>query len=131
MPTGLVGQASERRSQEQNRQEAIGRLRLRLAVEHRTVIPGPMMAAVTPSALWRSRCDAASGRIACNVRHAAFPALLAEALDALAARHWEPDRAAAALGCTMSQLLKLLRKHPPALATLNTARQRMGLAPLH
>lgn len=130
VPTGLVGQASERRSQGQNRGEAIRRLRLRLAVEHRTAAPGPMAAAVTPSALWRSRCDAASGRIACHARHEDFPAMVAEALDALAARHWDPDRAAQALGCTMSQLLKLLGKHPPALAALNAARQVCGLKAL-
>ncbi len=129
-PTGLIGQASERRSQELNRHEAISRLRLRLAVEHRSVAPGPMASPLTPSDLWRSRCDAHSGRVACNPRHDDFPAMLAEALDALAARHYAPDRAAAALGCTMSQLLTLLRKHPPAMAALNAARNQGGLPPL-
>src|SRR5262245_42828913 len=48
-PTGIVGQASERRSQEANRTEAIRRLRINLALEVRRE------AALQPSTLWQSR----------------------------------------------------------------------------
>lgn len=130
-PTGLVGQASERRSQEENRREAVRRLRLRLAVEHRTVTPGPLDVPLEASDLWQARCDPKTGRIACNLRHADFPAVLAEAMDALAARRYDPARVASVLHCTASQLVKLLAKHPPALVAVNAARQRLGQPPLH
>lgn len=130
-PTGLVGQASERRSQAENRREAIRRLRLRLAVEHRTVTPGPLEVPLQASDLWCQRCDARIGRIACNVSHGDFPALLAEALDALAGRRYDPSRVATVLHCTASQVVKLLAKHPPALVAVNAAREKIGQPPLH
>ena len=123
-PTGVVGRAGERRSQEETRRAALRRLRLALAVSVRS----PAAAAAAPSALWRSRCR--GGRIACNPGHGDFPALLAEALDALAAAAWEPRAAAAALACTPTQLVRLLADHSPALAACNAARAGRGLHPL-
>ena len=120
-PTGVAGQAGERRSQPENRHVAVRRLRLSLAVGVRS----PADAAAAPSALWRSRCR--GGRISCNESHADFPALLAEALDVLAAAGWDPPRAGAILGCTPTQLVRLLGDHPPALAALNAARDGLGL----
>jgi hypothetical protein len=123
--TGIVGQAGERRSQEENRRVAMKRLRLALAVEVRTA----GAAARAPSDLWRSRCR--GGRIACNPSHADFPSLLAEALDVLADAEWDPRRAAAILGCTPTQLVRLLGDHPPARAACNAARAARGVHPLH
>lgn len=120
-PTGVEGRAGERRSQPENRAVALRRLRLALAVEVRC--PGD--AAAAPSPLWRSRCR--EGRVACSASHADFPALLAEALDVLAANAWDPARAGAVLGCTPTQLVRLLGDHPPALGALNAARDAAGL----
>lgn len=120
-PTGVEGQAGERRSQPENRHVAVRRLRLALAV----AVRAPGDAAAAPSALWRSRCR--GGRISCNEAHADFPALVAEALDVLAANGWEPVRAAAALACTPTQIVRLLGDHPPALVALNAARDALGL----
>ena len=44
LPTGIEAGATERRSQEQNRLRAIGRLRLKLAVEHREALLGDLHA---------------------------------------------------------------------------------------
>ncbi len=123
-PTGVVGQAGERRSQPENRHVAVRRLRLALAVGVRT----PGAAAAAPSPLWRSRCR--GGRIACNPEHADFPALLAEALDVLADADHDPRRAGAILGCTPTQLVRLLGDHPHALAALNAARVAKGMHPV-
>ncbi len=123
-PTGTLGQAGERRSQGENRRVALRRLRLALAVGVR--FPGA--AARSPSPLWRSRCR--EGRVACNPSHADFPALLAEALDLLAETAWDPRGAGAVLGCTPTQIVRLLGDHPPALAALNAARGGLGLPPL-
>src|SRR5688572_10496311 len=75
-PTGIQGEASERRSQEQNRQVAILRLRINLAIHHRTEVSAERY---EPSELWRQRCR--SQRISINPQHEDFPAILAEALN--------------------------------------------------
>jgi hypothetical protein len=120
-PTGLSAEASERRSQGENRAVALQRLRLLLALDIRC----PAQSEPTP--LWRSRCR--SGRLAVNPDHADFPALLAEALDVLAAENHDPRPAAESLGTTPSQLIKLLKTDPRALLRLNRNRADLGLHP--
>jgi hypothetical protein len=120
-PTGIAAEAGERRSQEENRQVALFRLRLALAVEVRQPISLPD----APSALWLGRCR--GGRVAVNPRHDDFPALLAEALDVLASCANEVTAAAGVLGCTTSQLVKFLQLEPRAIAGLNRDREREGL----
>src|SRR5262245_40503713 len=123
-PSGLVAEASERRSQGENRTVALRRLRVNLALAlRRPVEPG-----AEPSPLWRSRCRA--GRIAANPDHPDFPARLAEALDHLIAHNMDIRAAAEALGCTASQLVKLLKDEPRALKTVNESRSEAGLARL-
>ncbi|MEY3459930.1 MAG: Peptide chain release factor 1 [Planctomycetota bacterium] len=120
-PSGLTALANERRSQEANRQEAIFRLRLLLALRIRTVASSE----VEPSPLWRSRCR--NQRISCNDRHPDFPALLAEALNAVDAKDYDLRRAAAALGCSSSQLTRFIARLPDALELVNTSRAARGL----
>ncbi|HOM17369.1 MAG TPA: peptide chain release factor-like protein [Thermoguttaceae bacterium] len=123
-PTGVTAEANERRSQAENRRQALFRLRVNLALEVRQPIP----AGYQPSPLWQSRCS--SGRVSVNPEHEDFPALLAEALDVLAASGAEPKLAAETLGCTASQLVKFLKKELRALALVNTWRKAGGLHPL-
>ena len=120
-PTGQHALAAERRSQEENRRVAVRRLRLTLAIEVRNVTSE----FVEPSALWSSRCR--DNKISCNDRHADFPALLAEALDAVDAKEYDVRRAAAALGCSTSQLIRFIAKERAALEKLNDERQARGL----
>lgn len=122
-PSGLVAEANERRSQAENRRAALFRLRLRLALEIRSgSIPDQ------PSPRWRSRCR--GGRIAISREHDDFPALLAEAIDVVAALSWDVKAAAGRLGCSASQLTKLLKDEPRALGLVNQARHAAGLRPL-
>ncbi len=120
-PTGVTGAASERRSQAQNRAMALFRLRVNLALQVRTPFVGP-------SDLWRRRCGGTSWRV--NPAHADFPSLLAEALDAVVAAAYAVPEAAAALGCTTSQLVRFLRVEPRALAGVNAQRQARDMRPL-
>jgi hypothetical protein len=120
-PTQLLAEASERRSQAENRQEAVFRLRLRLAVKVRLVIEIPYR----PSPLWLSRCR--QGKVAVNPRHEDFPALLAEALDVVAGCEYDVKAAAASLACTPSQLTKLLQLEPRAISAVNAAREQQGM----
>lgn len=119
-PTGITAEASERRSQADNRRVALGRLRLKLAVDHR-LPPDP----TGPSALWRRRT--VGGRIVVAVDHDDYPALVAEALDRLQATSWNFAPAAAALGVTSSQLTRLLRREPIAWTALAHHRAAAGL----
>src|SRR4051794_27949034 len=109
-PTGIRAEASERRTQGENRRAALNRLRIELALTVRQPIRREGEEPVRPSALWRSRCR--GGRIVINPEHDDFPAILAEVLDVLHALGDDPGAAALALGCSPSQLIKLLKKEP-------------------
>jgi len=112
-PTGVRAEASERRSQAQNRSMALFRLRINLALEVRI----PLAADYAPSSIWRSRCT--GGMLTVSDKHDDFPALLAEALDVVAACSGDPKLSAATLGCTPSQLVRLLKLDPRALLLVN------------
>lgn len=120
-PTGIEAEANERRSQAENRQVAVFRLRVRLAVEFRTVRSAESM----PSDLWRSRCR--EGRISVNPSHLDFPTILAEALDVLAMCEFDHVVAASRLDCTGSQLVKLLKDERSAFERLNHERVARGM----
>ncbi|AMV38660.1 peptide chain release factor family protein [Planctomyces sp. SH-PL62] len=121
-PTGIAAEAAERRTQGENRRQALFRLRLRLALEIRTP------AEPAPSPLWASRLR--GGRIVVSPEHDDFPALLAEALDVLASLDDDVKAAATALGCSATQLVKLLAAEPRALTQINARRTSRGLHPL-
>jgi len=123
-PTGIEGQASERRSQQQNKTAAIRRLRINLAIEARRAADSER----TPSLLWNSRCR--NGRISVSPRHDDYPAILAEALDVLFDEEAETSAAAKRLACTASQLVKLVKSEPRAWTLLNEHRSCRGLPPL-
>ena len=122
--TGLVGQASERRSRDLNHQMAVHRLRVELALGVRA----PSGEGDAPSPLWQARCR--QGKIVVSAGSDHFPALLAEALDRLGASEWNVARAAEMLGATTTQLVRFLQLEPRAMAQLNAARRQRGQRPL-
>ena len=122
-PTGIAAEASERRSQAENRRTAVKRLRLALALGHRAA-PDP----AGPSPLWQART--AGGRITVALDHDDYPALVAEAFDQFAAGGWRLPPAAAALGVSTSQLTRLCRREPAVWTALGRRRAAAGLAPL-
>ena len=122
-PTGITAEASERRSQADNRRVALKRLRLALALRHR--LPSDPAG---PSQLWRARTT--GGRISVALDHDDFPALVAEAFDRLAAAGWPLPPAAATLGVSPSQLARLCRRAPAAWMALGRQRTAAGLPPL-
>lgn len=121
-PTGITAEAAERRSQAENRSMAYRRLRLTLAIGHRSP------AAAYASPLWAARV--LQGRIVIAATHDDYPALVAEALDQLAATGWEPTAAAARLQVSPSQLLRMLRMRASAWTCLGRHRAAAGLRPL-
>jgi hypothetical protein len=122
LPSGVRAEGSGSRLRQDNLRAALFRLRVNLALELR----GP--APEGPSALWRSRTR--GGRLAVNAEHADFPALLAEALDVLAAHDHEVVSAAPWLGVSGTQLVRFLAKEPRALVALNAVRAARGLRAL-
>lgn len=123
-PSGIKAEANERRSQAENRRLALFRLRMNLAIAIRSPEPGDPL-----PELWTRRCG--NGRIHVNPAHDDFPAMLAIALDALARSGWKPPESSESLGCTASQLLKLLRAEPRAWLLLNAERRTRGLPILY
>jgi len=122
--TNVSAEASERRSQGENRQVALFRLRVKLALKVRR----PVDPSAGPSNLWQSRCR--SGRILLSPQHDDYPTLLAEALDVLATHEMDVKAAAKTLGCTPSQLTRFLKTDPRAIGLVNKHRQRLGLRSL-
>jgi hypothetical protein len=127
-PTGLRAQASERRSQGENRAVALKRLRLVLAISIRGAIDLGGAGAYAPSPLWLARCR--GGRIVVSRDHDDFPAVLAEALNVLYAVAFDPRIAGRALACSPSQLIKLVKSEPRALNLINENRKKKGQRPL-
>jgi hypothetical protein len=125
LPTGIRGEASERRSQAANRKVAIQRLRVKLALQVRS--PPAALAQCGRSALWQSRVR--SGKIQVSAAHDDFPSLLAEALDVLAACELDAKAGGEQLGCSPSQLVKLLKVEPEALMQVNEQRKQRNLRP--
>jgi hypothetical protein len=119
-PTGITAQASERRSAEENKNVALRRLRLALAVGFRVPVP----AGEIRSALWRERTRA--GRIVLSPKHRDYPTLLAEVLDVLDACAFDPKKAGLRLGVSPTQIIRTIADHPPALAMVNQARAARG-----
>jgi len=114
-----------------------------LAVEIRAAVP----AGDAASALWRARVlppkhqapapvdpllpmlrtPAPGNRVVVNPEHHDYPALLAEALDVISDAGWDPKPAALRLDVSASQLLKLIKDHPPAWVRVNEERARRGM----
>ena len=124
IPSQLIGQAGERRSQHENREVAIDRLRLNLAMGIRRPIPTDP----SPSEIWQSRVR--GHRIYVSSQHHDFPALLAEALDFMFSEKFEMMAVAKRLQVSSSQLVKFLKSFPPALQLVNQKRIELGLGVL-
>jgi hypothetical protein len=124
LPTAVVAQASERRSQYENRKMAIARLRLNLAI----AIRGQIADGVEPSELWRDRCR--GSRITISPNHRDYTSILAEALDWLAHFEFQLPNAAGALGCSASQLVRLIKAENSAFQWVNQKRRELKMGPL-
>ena len=120
-PSGVMGQASERRSQHKNREVAIQRLRVNLAIQVRTAVAIDE----PPSELWRGRIR--SRKIHVSSTHFDFAILLAEALDCITTLEFDVAAAAKRLTVSTSQLIKFLKVEPGAFQLVNTQRKSKGL----
>jgi len=123
LPTNITAEASEKRQQGRNRSMALFRLRVNLAIDHRTTVDPE-----NPSLLWQRRLS--NGTLKVNSEHDDFPALLTEAIDAITHFQFDIKQSSQYLKCSSSQLLKFLKKEPRAFTLLNQKRSEAGLHPL-
>ncbi len=120
--TGITAEASERRSQAENRRVALLRLRLKLAIECR-VIRGKV-----GSRRWQGRVK--QGRLAISSDHHEYALLVAEAFDHLAACNGDMRMAGEVLQVTPTQLANLFRKDSIVWTAFQAERIGRGLRPL-
>lgn len=123
LPTGILGEATEARQQLENRDNALKRLRIELALFVREE-PG-----VATSSLWKTRCD--GGKLKINPVHRDFGAILSEALDVVCAYPDDWKRACERLAISSSQLIKLLKLEPRAFQMVNQMRRNHNQRPFH
>ncbi len=121
-PTGVSGQASERRSQNENREVAIGRLRIALAIGVRTCRDN--LGTRMLSALWKQRVT--GRKINVSPEHQDFATLLAELLDWLAESGFEAAEISEPLGCSATQIVRWLAHEDGAFEWVNRERIALG-----
>jgi hypothetical protein len=131
LPTHDIAQASERRTQGENRKVALHRLRSKLAIERRSCGPDePLLEGFIYDAivLWKEYCR--DGSVSISEDNWDWPSLLSIVLDVIAAKDWDLRAASAELDVSSTQLVKLLKKNPLAFASLNQHRAERGKHPL-
>ncbi len=120
---GLVGEATERRYQIENRRIAFARLRLELALSVREL---PELDDDEALAGFRWFDRLAGKKIDVSSNNFDYPILVAEFFDVYIATGEDLPRTAAILRTTSSQIVRFLNKEPKALETLNLLRSKRG-----
>ncbi|MCC9600826.1 peptide chain release factor-like protein [Stieleria sp. JC731] len=137
-PTGLIGEATERRSQAQNRDVALRRLRYAIALGVRT--PSPLDNPQENSAEAVGSLDEVESSLRKRYRRHSFklneenvdkPSVLALMLNDLWASGGQPSLVAPLWSTSTSKIVMLLRSYPPALVWVNRVREHHGRLPLH
>ena len=122
-PSAIVAEASERRSQAQNREEALQRLRFRLAIELRT--PSIIDAEDVPvEREVRTQFHGQSLRL--NDANESKPAVLAMVLNDLHAAGGQPSLVGPLWGVSTSAIVGLIKSHAAAFVFLNRIRTHHG-----
>ena len=131
-PSGARAQGTERRSQAQNRANALRRLRRAIALETRRPVgldayhPPPRLRAILPASV----AEGVPEHARIGPAHRDFWAGAQALLDLIEASGGAVSDAAAAIGCSTGQLSRLLGSEPRLFAAANEIRGRHGLPPL-
>jgi len=121
---GLVGEATERRYQGENRKIALHRLRMELALTVREI---PALGGDAPLSDFKWFDRLVGGKIRVSSESFDYPILVAEFFDVYSATGGRLSEAATLLNTTSSQIVRFLRQAPSALEALNAQRAREGL----
>lgn len=128
--TGTTSEATERRSQADNRVVALGRLRFRLAVEVRTPSAIDGSTENNPPHEQELRARYHNHPLKLNDRNEDKPALVALLLNDLHAAGGQPSAVASHWKASTSSIIRLLKSHPPAFRLLNQIRKHHDRRPL-
>ena len=130
LPTGLVAQASEQRSQLRNRQEALRRLRATVALEHRRPValdryaPPAALEAILPPVPGRKARD----RI--GPKHRDYWTGVQALLDLFVAVEGSVSETAERVGLSTGALSRFLLADPRLVRAVNGWRESRGMRPL-
>ena len=129
-PSGVVGFASERRSQHQNRLVALKRVRRNIAIELRSDVglemyhPPRTLQRILP----RSVQTDVPGKDRVGPKHREFWTGAGPLLDLFSAVHGSTSDCASQIGCSSNQLTKLFASEPHLWAAANAIREQHGLS---
>ena len=127
-PTNTIAEATERRSQADNRRIALERLRLRLAIEVRS--PSPMDQRKIPPQEQELRTRFQGHPLKLNDRNVDKPAVLALLLNDLHVAGGQPSALGPVWKTSTSSIVRLIKSCPAAFAFLNQIRQHHERLPL-
>lgn len=142
-PTDIVAEATERRSQADNRVAALLRLRYRLAVEVRTMSvldlwagdrlprdPRSRLENLTDPDSRKLRIQYCGRSLKLRQTNIHKPAVLALVLDDLHAAGGQPSVVASVWSNSTTSIVGLVKSYPPAFAWVNAVRGYHGRGPL-
>lgn len=133
LASGLVGEATERRYQAQNRKNALDRLRIEIAIAIRnaptieTLEDGTKRIAPSEVAQMRWFKRLTGDKIRVAVEHFDYPILVSEFFDVYVAVNENLQTTAELLQTTSSQIVRLLAADTKVLQALNDLRTKRGL----
>ncbi|MSQ42054.1 MAG: peptide chain release factor-like protein [Dehalococcoidia bacterium] len=127
--SGLAAQASESRSQHENRARALGRLRRAIALTLRAPLDAAELERYLPPPALAGALHPQRG-LAPGRRDARFLPALAALLDLLEAVQWRTSAAAGRLGVSTASLTRFLAQDATVLRAANERRRALGLRPL-
>jgi len=126
LPTGIAAIANEDRSQHVNKQRALRRLRILIALEVRAKLD---LESYTPSErIGLYITPRHSLRI--SEKNNAYPLVLSELMDVICACRWRISEAAAKMNLSTAQLSEFVRRNPTVLREVNRQRSNANLKPL-
>jgi hypothetical protein len=123
-PSGVTAMASESRSQDRNREEAIRRLRHRLALTQRELIDSEKF---EPPEWFKAL---AAARLVLGRKRAEYLPVMGLVVDVLARSGWSVSEAARLLGISTGTLSRFLKGDEKLFGYVNERRAEMGLKPL-
>ncbi|TWT49219.1 Peptide chain release factor 2 [Rubripirellula amarantea] len=126
-PTGITAEATERRSQADNRSIAFRRLRFQLAVTIRTPSVFDQTASAIENEL-RKRYE--NGNLKLRQENVDKPAVIAMLLNDLHAAGGQASLVGSRWNVSASAIVQCLKSHAPAFAWLNQCREHHGRRPL-
>lgn len=130
-PSKIVGEATERRSQQQNREVALLRLRFQLAIELRSPSPLDPDVDVNCDIEYAIRQRYRKSPLRLNDSNADKPSVLTLVLNDLWVAGGQPSLVANEWAVSTSKLVAFLKSHPVAVSWVNRVRDHHDRLPLH